>query len=479
MKNRLKMIHETALRILKEIGVKLYHPEILDLVQQKGVRVAGQTAFFEPDLVMRWVGKAPEAFTLHARNPRYDMHIGGDDVECAAGYGCPAIIEAGGMRRDALLQDYVTFAKLVHQSEHFNINGGILAQPSDVDAAQSHLIMLYAAIVLSDKCVVGIPGSGKNMQQIMDMMAILFGSKEALMDKPRVLTMISTISPLRIDEMALQSILVAARHNQPLIMSPAPSTGTTGPVSMGANLALATAEALAGIVIAQMVREGTPVIFGLQCYGADLKTGNISIGSPAYALQAGYCARLGRMYKLPTRGGGTTNDAKAVSVQSGYESMLSMLTAFQNGINLIFHSAGILDSFAAMSYEQFMIDLEIISMIKFYLRDLEAETAEDFSIDVIKEVGPGGGFLTQTDTLLKCRTYTWNPEISLRGRLTSRTADEQILENAQRKQAKLLKGFKKPDMDPATRKGLDEFLIQAGVGEAVIRAIHGTDDEIG
>ena len=57
MKNRLKMIHETALRILKEIGVKLYHPEILDLVQQKGVRVAGQTAFFEPDLVMRWVGR--------------------------------------------------------------------------------------------------------------------------------------------------------------------------------------------------------------------------------------------------------------------------------------------------------------------------------------------------------------------------------------------------------------------------------------
>jgi trimethylamine--corrinoid protein Co-methyltransferase len=473
LENELEIIHKTALKILKEVGVKLYDPEILDLVQQKGVKVTGETAFFEPEQVMQWIGKAPEAFTLHARNPRYDMHIGGDNVECAAGYGCPAIIEADGTRRDALLQDYVTFAKLVHQSEHFKINGGILAQPSDVDAAQSHLIMLYAAIVLSDKGIVGIPGSGKNMQQIMDMMAILFGGKEALMEKPHVLTMISTISPLRIDEIALQSILVAARHNQPLIMSPAPATGTTGPISIGANLALATAEALCGVVVAQMVREGTPVIFGLQCYGADLKTGNISIGSPAYALQAGFCARLARMYKLPSRGGGTTNDAKAVSVQSGYESMMSMLTAYQNGISLIFHSAGILDSFAAISYEQFMVDLEIIGMIKFYLRGLDAETAEDFSIDVIKEVGAGGQFLTTSDTLSKCRTYSWNPDISLRGRLTARTAEEQILERAQKKQAKMLGSYERPHMDPTIRKRLDEFMTRAGVDVGVLETIHG------
>jgi trimethylamine--corrinoid protein Co-methyltransferase len=467
------------MRIVHEIGVKLYHPEILDLVQEKGVKVSGQTAYFHPELLMQWVGKAPEAFTLHARNPVYDMHIGGDNVECGAGYGCPAIIEGDGKKRDALLQDYVTFAKLVHQSEHLMLNGGILAQPSDIDAAKSHLIMLYAAMVNSDKCIAGIPGSGQKMQEVMDMMAILFGGKEALMEKPHVLTMISTISPLRIDEMALQSILVAARHNQPLLISPAPTAGTTGPFGIAANLALATAEALAGIAIVQMINAGTPVIFGLQCNAADLKTGNNSIGTPAFALQAGYCARMARMYKLPSRGGGATNDAKAVSVQSGYESMMSMLTSFQNRINLVYHSAGILDSYAAMSYEQFMVDLEIIGMIKFYLGGLDAETAEDFSIDVIKEVGPGGQFMTTADTLSKCRTYSWNPDISVRKRLTSKTADEEILENARKKQAKLLQAYRKPDMDPAIRKGLDEFLIQAGVGEEVIRAIHGTDGGIG
>lgn len=382
-----KRIHDTSLRILREIGIKLYHPEVLEIVRQKGIEVSGATAFFRPDRVMEWVNKAPPEFTLHARNPKYNVVIGGNRIECAPGYGCSAVIEADGHRRNAILKDYVNFAKLVHQSSHFNINGGILAQPCDIDPEKSHLVMLYAAAILSDKCILGVPGSGKKPQQVMDMMAIVFGGKRAFMEKPRVLTLINPISPLQFDETGLQSMLVAARHHQPLIISPAPAAGMTGPVSMAGNVALGTAEALAGIAICQMIVEGTPVIFGPQGNGTDFRNGSISIGSPMYAIQLGTFARLARMYGLPSRGGGTANDAKYVSVQSGYESMLSMLASFQNGINLIIHSAGILDSFAGMSYEQFVVDLEIISMVKLYHKGMEVDE-EKLSFHVIKEVGP-------------------------------------------------------------------------------------------
>jgi trimethylamine--corrinoid protein Co-methyltransferase len=270
--------------------------------------------------------------------------------------------------------------------------------------------------------------------------------------------------------MALQSILVTVRHGQPLIISPSPAAGMTGPINMAGNVALATAEALAGITIAQMIREGTPVIFGLQSNGADLRTGTISIGSPAYALQAGYCARLARMYGLPSRGGGTTTDAKTVSVQSGYESMLSMLTAFQNKINLIVHSAGILDSFAGMSYEKFVVDLEIIEMVKFYLKDMAVD-ADALSFDGIKEVGPGGQFLTALDTFKKCRTHSWNPEISLRGTVTGNTPDGKLFENINQKINKMQDGYQKPELDAEIQKDLRRYLKKSGVDQRVVRKI--------
>jgi trimethylamine--corrinoid protein Co-methyltransferase len=288
LENNLNKIHETALKILQDIGINLLHPEVLDIVKQKGVKVSGKRAFFQPEQVMHWVRKAPHTFTLYARNPKYNTMIGGDNVQCSPGYGCAQIIMADGQRRDAQLGDYIAFAKLSHQCEDFNLNGGILAQPCDVPANKSHLIMLYAAILHSDKCLIGIPGSGEKMQEIMDMMAPLCGGEETLIQKPRILIPISILSPLQIDEMGLQSMLVAARHGQAMIISPGPAAGTTGPMSLAGNLALANAETLAGVVIAQMISEGTPVLFGLQASITDLKTGRLLIGSPAFALQGTY-----------------------------------------------------------------------------------------------------------------------------------------------------------------------------------------------
>lgn len=472
MDRTLQKIHATAVRILSEIGIRLMHPEVLDLLRQHGIRVEGDRAFFTEDQVMRWVQKAPSEFTLHARNPRHDMTIGGDHAECAPGYGCPTIIAADGSRRDALLKDYLTFAKLVHQSPEFNINGGILVQPNDVDAATSHLVMLYAGLLASDKCLMGVPGHADAIGATMSLLSLLFGGETAFAAKPRVLTMISTISPLVIDAMALDSVLVCARHNQPMIISPAPAAGTTGPVDLAGNVALAAAEALACIAVAQMAREGVPVIFGLQSYGADLRTGNISIGSPAYALQAGCCAGLARRYGLPSRAGGATTDAPAVTVQSGYESMLAISTAFENRINLMVHSAGILDRFAGMSYEQFMVDVELIRMVRFYRRGITLETEADLAFDVIRAVGPGGQFLTQVDTMKKCRTHAWLPAFTgIRAR-ESKSPGDQLLSDIRARMDKTLADYQPPLLDAAIVKELDRFLVQeAGVTPQTLAAV--------
>ena len=471
LKDKLTQIHETALRILEDIGINLLHPEVLEIVAQKGIKVSGQRAYFKPDQVMGWVAKAPRKFTIFARNSKYDSVIGGNRATCAPGYGCAQIIRADGRRRDALLADYIAFAKLTHQSEYFTMNGGILAQPSDVPAHQSHLIMLFAAATLSDKILIGIPGAGQTVQEIMDMMAVLFGGKEELIKKPRILTLINTMSPLQIDELGLQSMLIAARHRQPMIISPVPATGTTGPISLAGNLAMATAEALAGIAVAQMISEGVPVMFGALSGSADLKTGNMFTASPVFGIQSRIAASLARMFKLPSRGNGTLTDAKWVGVQSGYESMMTLLTSLQSKHNFILHCAGILDSFAAMSYEQYIVDLEIMRRAYRYLQPVEIDEAA-LSFDVIRKIGPGGEFLTSDDTLEKVRTHAWTSEIDLKDLLPGKTLNDQFLENIHAKLQLMLESYRKPELDMDIQKSLEQYLINAGIDRKIIDTIN-------
>ncbi|MEH0021412.1 MAG: trimethylamine methyltransferase family protein [Desulfobacter sp.] len=470
MEKKLEQIHEAALDILEQTGFRFMSDRALEVLKDNGIRILDDVARFTRDQVMTWVAKAPDAFTLHGADPRHDAIIGRDHSQCVTGYGCSAVCEWDGSRRDAGLEDYITFAKLVHQSPHFKINGGILAQPGDIPAEQSQLIMMYAAALCTDKCLLGIPGNNSQMQDIMELTAIRFRDRAEAKTAPRLLTMISTISPLQIDAMGVDAILASAAYQQPVIISPAPAAGTTGPIDLASNLALATAEALACIAFSQMACPGLPVVFGLQCYGSDLGSGNISIGSPAYALQAKYTAALARKYGLPSRCGGSTTDAKAVSCQSGYERMLSIFTAMQNRVNLIVHSAGILDNFAAISYEQFLIDLEIMDMARYYLDDIEV-SGQTLNTDLIKQVGPGGEFLTCMDTMKKCRTHSWNPQIAVRKIGYDFNAHDDFTDNIRKQKARLLDQYTPPVLPAGILDRMDRFMLGRGVSDAVLKQI--------
>ena len=429
----------------------------MDILKQRGVKLDQDIAYFDPDTLMEWVGKAPSRFTLHARNPAHDMELGNGRTHYGSGYGCPAIIEADGSRREALFEDYHAFLKLVHQIDFFHMNGGALVQPSDLDPKTCFARMFEAAIRYSDKCLLGFPGSQDQVQQIMDLAAVVFGGHDGLKEKPRVITLVNTTSPLQLDHIALSTLLTCAQYGQPVIISPGPIAGATGPVTLAGNIAMGNAELLAGIAISQMIHEGTPVVYGLQATTADMKTGGISIGSPGFSLECAWGARLAKMYGLPCRAGGASSDAKGVSVQSGYESMMAMFITCQEKVDLALHSAGILDAYGAMSYEQFLVDTEIISMVEYYLNDMTLDD-ENLALDITQGVGPGGQFLASPHTFKHCRTVPWTPGITHRGKLSQDNAHDQVMANIQEKKAALLEQYAAPELDREVDQALTACL---------------------
>ncbi|QDR79134.1 trimethylamine methyltransferase family protein [Sporomusa termitida] len=468
MDEDLRQIHEASMEILATTGMKFHHPEIIELLQHKGVKVCGQTAFFTRGQIAEWVSKAPSTFTLYARNPVYDIVVGGDNVECCPGSGSPAISESDGSKRPATLTDYINFVKLYHQSPHHKLNGGFVVSPESLSGKDSISVMLYAALLYSDKGIVAGTGSAAEVQALIDILGIVFG-REELLQKPRAITITNTNTPLQFDKNMLETMMVFIKHGQPVIIAAASMAGTTAPVTLAGTIALTNAEVLAGIAVAQMLRAGTPVVYGSQSTTADMKTGSIATGSPEGALCYEYAARLSKAYGLPCRGGGSLTDATSLSVQSGYESMLTHLATHRAGTNLIFQSAGIMDGYLTMSYEKFIVDLEIIGMVKRYLGGVKVNSGT-LAVDVIHKVGIAGEFLTNEHTMQHCRKEPFIPDVSLRGNVIG-DPSAKLLARIRNKRDRMLESYQQPELSQEVKQRLVDYLVGIGFDKKYIEAL--------
>ncbi len=463
MQEKIARIHKTSMAILEKVGIKLHHTEICSVLQEKGIKVNDRVAYFTEEQVMSWAGKAPGKFMVYARNPEHDALIGGGQPQYVGGYGCPAIIESAGNRRDATLSDYIRLIKLVQQCDGFRFNGGILVQPIELPVAQIHAAMAYTTMLFSDKCIMGQPGPAGGVEKIMALATMAFGGREALMQKPRVLTLVNTLSPLQIDRIALDTIKVHAQYGQPLVITAGVMSGTTAPITPAGALSMGNAEVLAAIAIAQMLREGTPVVMGIAVVPADMRTGSLTLGAPAHATCIRYTKALAGMYGIPCRCGGSGSDADGLTAQSGYESMMNMFVSLQEKVDLIIHSAGILSSYSGMSFEKFITDIEVIRLIEHHLADIAVDD-NALALSVIIETGHGGEFLTHPHTLDQCRSLPWTSVMAVTGDpKIGETAQEAYLAKVNRTLERILSDYRQPELEPDLRTSLESFLIEIGL----------------
>ncbi len=103
-----------------------------------------------------------------------------------------------------------------------------------------------------------------------------------------------------------------------------------------------------------------------------------------------------------------------MTAQAGYESMLTLLATAQAGTNMIFQSSGIVDGYQSFSYEKFIIDTEIIAMVRRFLGDV-AVNDDTLAYDAISEAGIGGEFMSAMHTFQHLRGGSFLPAINLSG----------------------------------------------------------------
>jgi trimethylamine--corrinoid protein Co-methyltransferase len=455
----LTKIHDAALHILKNVGVRFDDDEAIDIFKKAGLKSDGNIVHFTEKLIDRALASAPSKFVLSARNAEKSVVIGEEGFGLAPGYGAALIIDPEGQQRQATMSDYDDFCKLVQTSNVINVNGFLMVMPSDIPSETAYLDMLYSNMLLCDKPFMGSPLSRSAAGDCINLAGILWGGKDDLPDTPVSVSLITPLSPLQYTAEMAGSIIEFSGNNQACIFGILLMAGSSGPMSLAGMLVQQTAEILAGVTLTQLVRPGAPVVVGGTSAILDMRTGCLSMGAPEVARIAAATLQLAKFYNLPARSGCAVTDSCLPDAQAGIESALNLMVAIRNGSNFILHAAGILDSYNAMSFEKFIIDEEIGRMALEYLKPVEI-TDKSIDLDLIKEVGIGGDYLSHPKTLEQCRSAFFMPN------LVNRTGYAGWQENGGRRMDQKatdvlndrLAAYKKPDIDPQIEKDLRTYI---------------------
>jgi trimethylamine--corrinoid protein Co-methyltransferase len=458
-REQIQMIHDASMDILLHTGIKFNEPEALAIFKKQGIKVDGDVVFLTEADVLEALETVPSQFVIHARNPENDVTIGGKNFVFAPGYGPPFITTGDGKCRPGVMADYNNFCKLIQTSKYLDMNGFMMIEPSDEPPDKAHLNMLFSNMVLCDKPYLGCPTSRQGAIDSLEMAAILWEGKKNIRNKPCLLANITTLSPLQFAAEMAAALIEYARLGQPSAIVTLIMAGCTGPVTMSGVLTLQNAEILAGITLAQLVNPGAPVIYGSTSSPVDMKSGVVSIGAPEMSQFVAATAHMAKFYGLPSRSGGSLTDSQFPDIQAGMESALTLCAAIRNGINYILHACGILGSYLSMSFEKFVVDEELCGMLKKLFNPIIV-TTETISLDIIKEVGIGGLYLSHDQTLARCRTEYFVPHIAER-QTYEYWAEAGMLRADQRASAVVqerLQSYKKPDIDPQTERALQKYV---------------------
>ena len=452
-------LHGAAMSILQRTGVVFHSEAALAVFREHGVRVEGRRVHPTERQIMDAAGAAPRCFTIEARDPAKNITVGQGDPPLVPGYGAPFVTGPDGIRRPALMEDYQAFCKLNHTSKVVSVNNFMVVEPSDLPPMTAYLDMLLTTMLMSDKPFMSCPLSRQALQDNIEMANILFGGSRAIMDRPVMFPTINPLSPLQFaDEMA-EAIIGHARWGQPVTISNIVQGGASGPVRLAGLSAVQIAEITTGLLLAQLVKPGTPFIYGNSSCPMDMRTGGMGLGSPETAKLFSIGAQMAEFYGLPNRVGGSLTDSHLPDIRAGIESALLQFVALAVGADLVVHSCGILSSYLSMSREKYLIDEEMCAMILALLRPVEIGD-RTVDLEAIHEVGPGGQHLTRRETFQLCRSEYYSSQFMHRqayGDWRNQglpRADQTASLQAEKRLAE----YAKPDLDPAIEKDLRSFV---------------------
>lgn len=392
--DQVEAIHTASLDVLARAGLCIQSPELLRCLAEVGLRIdlPTQRVWLSQEEVARHLAAAPKRWTLHAWNPRHDIHFGEHDLHVAPGYGSPFVADTDGRRRAATLDDFRKFTSLAERCDAVDLMSCLIVEPTDIPAGVRGVEIMHCLLSRSEKPLMGPVHSLEAIEDSLCMTRIVFGD----LARPRLVALININSPLRLDVRMAEAMLAYARAGQAILLTPGIMMGITAPATVAGALVQGWAELLGAAAIVEAIRPRTPLILGIGGFGSDLRCGGSGFGRPENAVGLAAGSQLARRLNLPYRCSAMVTGSRGPDCRSGYERMMTALAAWHAGAHLALQGMGILDNINSMSYEQFVIDAEIWNYVRRLARPTQVDD-DTLAVGLILE--NDGSYMTREHTV--------------------------------------------------------------------------------
>jgi trimethylamine--corrinoid protein Co-methyltransferase len=400
---QVERIHAASLEILEEAGLKVRYAAARDLFKKHGCVVEDERVKFPRAVVEKYRKMPPATFKFGARDPKFDKTLPQDSPIIITASSAPDIIDpVTGKERRATSSDIAQIAHLVNELPGYDVFS-ISTLADDAPADQFTLSRLYPALKYCLKPLRVTTTDMKDTQSVMEMAYTVAGGKDAYMEHPFLTHhYCPVVSPLTMDHLSTENVMYFAKEGLPVYPTIVPNAGLTSPMSMAGTLAQGNAEFLSALVLMQMVKEGTPTIYATLGTVADMRSGAYASGGIECGMLHIAFAQLAHFYNVPCGGYIGLTNSKINDAQAGYEMGMSLIGGLLAGMDM-FNIGGLIDALKTFDFAKAVIDDEVALNMKRMKRGVNF-SEEELALPLIKEVGPGGSFITAKHTVKRMKT---------------------------------------------------------------------------
>ncbi len=411
--DQIQALHQSVLRVLSEVGVRVEWRPALKVFAGHGCPVdfdQGVVRIPEDEL-RKALGTCPGAFTLYGRDPAHDIHVTTKDVFTIAGSSALNVLDLAGQHRPSTLQDLVDFTRLIDALPMAHIMHAMVI-PQDIPQHGFDRFLFSTILKNTAKHYYSQGQGGASVGDQVQLAGIVQGSADAVRERPCFSFVICLNSPLVHAAERVQEMMECARYGIPVWLEATNMMGATGPVSIAGALVEQTANVLTGITLMQMLHPGHPCVFSIASGSFNMRSGSYVAASPEAVLLHCATAQVAHHYGLPFQGGSGVDSCLPDS-QAAYERTMQAVTMSLAGVNFIHLAFGMMAGLLTSSYEQAVIDDEIFAAA-FRIAQGIPVTPDTLAVEQIIQAGPGGQFLNQKHTLHHFRGEHWQPRLTAR-----------------------------------------------------------------
>jgi trimethylamine--corrinoid protein Co-methyltransferase len=453
-------VHQEALRILAEAGVRFYSEKALGHLEANGARVDHETkiAYIPKELVEQTLATSPKSFVLEARNPIHNYPLP-SPVSRYALDGTAAFAQDfhTGQRRYGTDKDNELAMRIFQ-----GMDMGVMAWPAvsaENQPSQSRpLYEWFSMFKYSSKHGQHELHNAEQAAYLAEGLIAVMGSEEEVRTRHAYSFIYCPVAPLVHDGPMMDGYFELGELDVPIMLLPMPVTGTTGPASLFSNICLATAEGLSSIVAYQLAHPGRPMIFSSATGSMDMRNGAFLGGTAEMGLMSAALAEMGRFYDLPSTSAGCTSDARQPGPDAVLEKLITSISPVLAGSDILV-GFGAIESDQLLVLEQIVVDNEIAHVCERIFQGVDFAPEKVLTDDIIR-VGPGGNFLAQKST----RRLARSGETYLTGLLDRHTLDQWL-------------ELSKPDLYSNARQKVEEILA-APLEDPLPDDVFGKLDEI-